>query len=229
MAVAVDPETGFPDRDPAPPKPAVEAKCDVCGKVCGSAQALIQHKRSHTAGAKPKEFKTAAQQVNETLVALIDQTVAAASPEEFASGLLASLVDTVVKNSELEAQTQMRATSLERERDARRNQRESSAGAPGELRRGSKRRASYSPVQKLKALEVYDRLCKDPSVTNKPQAWEEATGIPQSNIKGKTGWADPMNCCYFEGGRRRDAQASLAHRQEEPPGRQICRDGAGLV
>lgn len=52
-----------------------------------------------------------------------------------------------------------------------------------EQRQGSKRRASYTAEQKLEYLEVYDRICNNPAISNKADAFEKETGVSGAMVR----------------------------------------------
>jgi hypothetical protein len=198
----------FPSNPFAPP-PAV-CKCSFgCGDTFTSLQARVSHEIHRHGGrdgvvrgsidifgvAKSKEAKLAAQSVIECVItaaiASIHQLELERNPEQRDAHLEREA------RRKAEAEAKLAADALAKaERTLRWREREEAGGG----RRGELKRHQYTAQDKLRYLEVFDKIRFDQRILNKGEAFKIETGVPETNVLK---WAKPEERAKISRGGKR--------------------------
>ena len=195
------------------PAPAVvkEYSCSKCARKFSTQIGLRNHESSHTVAAKPKEFFAPVEEVPFTPATVsldIDS-----DGQATISFLLDGLTIEQIEADEQAARTAMQERETQRRAEAMRRVRIREAEAEaekGEHRKGSRVRKQYTPKQKVAILEVFDKICGDPTITRKVETFEKdprAFGTPYTTVRAD--WSHPEQRAKIYAAAGREHAASL--------------------
>ena len=176
----------------AEPTPAVakEYRCSKCPRIFTTAIGLANHEKwSHSANVNPKEFFKPQPEVLASPVAInfavsaggivsVGFTLNGLTFEEIRAACAAQ----AKRDAERRAEAMRRLRIREAEEEAER----------GEHRRGSAHRKQYTAKEKLRILEIFDKIRADPNIKRKVETFESdprAKGCPYTTVK--VGWDPP--------------------------------------
>jgi hypothetical protein len=210
----------FPtEKQPPPPAVQKELCCPKCPRTFPTQIGLQNHLKWHPEATREKEFFKPQ-----------PAPPAPLTPVEVgfavdAEGLLTvgfTIEGQTIVEIEAEAaagrvarQERERARSTEADRRLRLRGVEEAADAH-EQRRGSKRRGSYTPKEKLRVLEIFDAINDDPQILRKKVTFEadsRAKGTPYTTVRAH--WSSPVQRAQISAGAGREHASSLLRIDKE--------------
>ena len=179
-------------------QPAKRFTCTKCPRTFGSRVGLSNHMLWHPSTTRDRVVQEAAPCESEPApyLSLAFDLCPVTGPGQWLTLSLCldgqPVEDILANSAALARASAEREARLAQEKTRRRQMRDAAAAAAEEDgRRGSNRRGSYIPKQKLALLEIYDKIRNDDTILRKVEAWvaeKRVGGAPYTTV---CKWAQP--------------------------------------